>query len=126
MSTSVRDQVKALLAPLVAETGWAVKAHTVKQITTLSKPTLYIEHIGIVALPEAPVGHVSNTVVVTILDDHTNYDTAEDALDDDVLQLITALDASDRLLFVKADKTEVNNTYLGWAIELTLTTEKEN
>lgn len=125
MSTRVAVQVAELITPLVEANGWDIKRHTVKQVLTLSKPTVYIEHTNAVQLDMAPVGHVLNTCVVTILDHHTNYDTAEDAIDAAVLELITELDGSDRLTFVKADKTEVVETYLGWAITLTFISEKE-
>jgi hypothetical protein len=125
MSTSVRAQVAAMLATLVTDESWAIKPHTVKQVLTLSKPTVYVEHTGITALPEAPIGHLRNTVAVTILDPHTDWDKAEDDLDTAVLELITALDAHDRLAVTEATKTSIADAYLGWAITLTLITDKE-
>lgn len=124
MSSSVRAQVAALLAPYLPGT-WAVKPHTVKSINTLTKTTLYIEHTGIDPLAAAPVGHVQNTVVATVLSPLTDYAKAEDALDADVLTLVTSLDGSDTLGFVRAEKTEVIETYLGWAVHLTAITQKE-
>lgn len=125
MSSNVRAEVAELLAPLIADSGWAVKPHTVKRLTTLAEPTLYIEHVGIEQAEVAPVGTVTNTVVVTIVDHHTDYEKAEDALDPGVLELITALDAHTRLAWSRADKTEIADTYLAWALRLTVITEKE-
>ena len=125
MSSSVRAQVAAFLAPLIP-TGWAVKPNTVKQITTLNKPTLFIEHTGIEPSPEAPIGTVHNQVVVTFLSRHTDYAKAEDELDADVLEFINQLDGSEQLAWSKADKVSVpadEPRYLGWAITLTVITE---
>lgn len=124
MSSSVRAQVAAKLAPHIPD-GWAVKPHTVKQVTTLSRTTLYVEHTGIGPLPDAPESHVSSTVVVTVLSHLTDYEKAEDALDTPILALITDLDGDTELGFERAEKTAVNDTYLGWAITLTVTTAKE-
>ncbi|NYE20514.1 hypothetical protein [Microbacterium immunditiarum] len=124
MSSSVRAQVAAMLAPFVSD-EWTVKPHTVKQVDTLARPTLFIEHTGIDPLEVSPFGHVQSTVVVTVLSHLTDYSKAEDALDVPVLELITDLDTDDRLEFRNARKTSVHDTYLGWAIELTVITAKE-
>lgn len=126
MSSSVREQVRVLLQPLITGNGWSVKPHTVRQVATLDRPTVYIEHTGIDPLAAAPVGSVDNTVVVTILDHHTDYTQAEDALDAKVMDLITKLDAHERLNWDNARKVEVAEKYLGWAISLTVITEKES
>jgi hypothetical protein len=120
----VRAQVAAKLAPFIPA-AWAVVPHTVKQVATLSRPTVYIEHTGIGALGEAPVGHVSNTVVVTVLSDLIDWAKAEDALDVPVLALITDIDGDAEIGFESAAKTSIKDTYLGWAITLTVTTAKE-
>nr|WP_274637072.1 hypothetical protein [Microbacterium bovistercoris] len=124
MSTSVRAQVAAILAPMIPNT-WAVKPHTVKQLATLAQPTVYVEHTTIEPLTAAPYGHASNTVTVTALSHRKDYDRAEDALDSDVLLLLAALDANDRIAWTRAEKITVADTYLGWAITLTLITETE-
>jgi hypothetical protein len=121
----VRAQVAALIKPWTDDHKWAVKPNTVKGITTLAKPTVFIEHTSIEQLDAAPIGNVSNTVVVTFLDSHTDYAQAEDALDGDVLDFITQLDASDRLDWTKAEKVTVIDTYLGWAVTVNLITAKE-
>lgn len=126
MSSSVREQVAALIQPLITGNRWSVKPHTVKQLTTISRPTVFIEHTGIDPLPTAPVGRVDNQCVVTIVSQLTDYQKAEDALDVKVIHLINALDGSDHLEWLNARKVEIADTYLGWAITLTLLTEKES
>lgn len=125
MSSSVRAQVAALLQPLITGNRWSVKPYTVKQLQTISRPTVFIEHTGIDPEPVAPVGMVNNTCVVTILSHLLDYQLAEDALDEKVMQLVAALDGSPVLNWQTVRKVEVKDTYLGWAITLTLTTAKE-
>ena len=125
MSSSVREQVRELIQPLITGNRWSVKPHTVKQVQTLSRPTVFIEHTGIDPLEAAPVAHVSNTCVVTIVSHRTDYTQAEDDLDVPVAQLIAALDAHEQLDWTEARKVEVADTYLGWAITLTVITAKE-
>lgn len=125
MPSSVRAHLAELVGPLVTENRWSIKPHTVKQVQTISRPTVFIEHTGIDPLPTAPVGSAENQCVVTFVSHLTDYAQAEDALDEDVLAFVAALDASDRLEWANARKVEIADTYLGWAITLTLITEKE-
>lgn len=125
MPTSVRAEVAGLIKTWTDTHKWAVKPNTVKTVTTLAKPTVFIEHTTIEPLVAAPIGHVSNSVVVTFLDSHTDYAQAEDVLDADVLDFITELDASDCLDWSKAEKVTVLDTYLGWAVTVSLITAKE-
>lgn len=124
MSSSVRAQVAEKLAPYIPA-GWDVDAFTVKTVATLSRTTVYIEHTGIAPLDAAPVGYVSSTVTVTVLSPLNDWEKAEDALDVPVLAFITDLDGDTELAFARANKTSVKDTYLGWAIELTVITAKE-
>lgn len=125
MSSSVRAVVRTLLQPLITGNRWSVQPHTVKQIGTLSRTTVFIEHTNIEQLPTAPIGQVQNTVVVTILSHLTDYVMAEDAIDPAVLELIVKLEEHQQLNWVRAEKITVKDMYLGWAITLTLITDKE-
>lgn len=124
MSTSVRALVAGYLAPIIPDT-WTVVPHTVTTVNTLAAPTVFIEHSTIVPAPEAPSGHVHNTVVVTVLSHHTDYAKAEDAIDSDVLHLIEQLDDQDAIGWTRAEKIAMKDTYLGWAITLTFITATE-
>lgn len=126
MSSSVREQVAALIKPLITGNRWSIQPHTVKQLgTSLTRTTVFIEHTGIDPQPIAPVGMVDNTCIVTILSALADWQKAEDALDAKVMDLIAALDASTILTWSNARKVEVAETYLGWAITLTVITQKE-
>lgn len=126
MSSSVRDQVAALIKPLITGSRWSVQPHTVKQLgTSLSRTTVFIEHTGFDPLAVAPAGSVDNTCVVTIVSPLADWQKAEDALDAKVMQFVSALDTSDRLEWQSGRKITVADTYLGWAITLTTITEKE-
>jgi len=124
MSTSVRQAVADLLQPIIPA-GWDIRPHTVKKVLTLSRPTVYVEYTTTEPAPEAPIGHLHDSVVVTMLSHLTDYAKAEDALDTDVRTILAALDAHDRLVWTKAEKVEVADTYLGWAITLTFISETE-
>jgi hypothetical protein len=123
MSTKVRESLRAMLAPLVPTT-WTIVPYTVKTIGKLDRPTLYIEHVSIDPLAEAPLGDVRATARVTLVSHLTDYVQAEDALDDDVFDLIIALDSHDRLAWTGAEKLKVAD-YLGWQITLTHLATKE-
>lgn len=126
MSSSVRDQVAALIKPLITGNRWSIQPHTVKQLgTSLSRTTVFIEHTGIDPLPAAPVGSVDNTCVVTIVSPLADWQRAEDALDAKVMDFVAALDASTILEWSTVRKVEIADTYLGWAITLTTITQKE-
>lgn len=125
MSSSVRDQLRALLQPLITGNRWSVKPHTVKQLEdSLTRTTVFIEHTGIDPLETAPVGHVENTCVVTILSSLLDWQKAEDALDAKVMDLVATLDGHDQIGWQSARKLQIKE-YLGWSITVTLTTEKE-
>ncbi|MGV8851715.1 MAG: hypothetical protein ACOH1M_03995 [Rhodoglobus sp.] len=120
---SVRQWIQDELTPLLP-TGWKVIPNQVG-IETISNVTVVIKHLGIRKLSEAPVYHLSNDVTITIIDPHTDQVRAENALDDSVLELVTALDSLPGLIFVSAKKVFAEETYLGWDIETTIHSRKE-
>jgi hypothetical protein len=120
---SVRQWLQDELTPLLP-TGWKVLPNQVGT-ETLSKVTVVIKHLGIKKLSEAPVHHLSNDVTITIIDPHTDQVRAENALDDSVLELVTALDSLPGLTFISAKKVFADETYLGWDIETTIHSRKE-
>lgn len=125
MSTSVRAQVAAMLAPIIPDT-WRVNPHTVRVVPKLPAVTVYIEHTRIEPAPEAPIGTVHNTVTVTVVSRHTDYAKAEDEIDSDVLDLVNEIDAHDRIAWTSAEKVAIPATdpaYLGWALTLTVITQ---
>ncbi|GAA2951589.1 hypothetical protein [Microbacterium schleiferi] len=123
-SDSIREQVHALLTPIYPD-GWTVNPYTVKGVDQLAKTTGYLEHTGIDPEPGAPIGCVRSTVILSVFSHLTDYRKAEDRLDVPVMEFLTALDGLDTIAFTTAQKTTYKDTYLGWAITLTVLTEKE-
>ncbi|CAO1650547.1 hypothetical protein NYA9BBAC_00911 [Salinibacterium sp. NYA9b] len=120
---SVRDWLVTELTPLLPP-KWKISANQVG-VETISNVTVVIKHLGIQKLAEAPVHHLANDVTITIIDPHTDQIRAENALDDLVLELVTALDSLPGLTLVRAKKVFVSETYLGWDIETSIFSRKE-
>lgn len=124
MSASVRDYLDGELTPLLPATWKLIPNQRMPE--TIDGITVVLKHLKIERLPEAPIGSLKNSVTITVADPHQDQVTAEDALDDSVLTLITALDGHSNILWTGADKVLVNNTYLGWDITVEVNTEKES
>lgn len=121
--SSVRDWLVAELTPLLPA-KWKISANQVG-VETISNVSVIIKHLGITKLPEAPAHHLANDVTITIIDPHTDQVRAENALDELVLELVTALDSLPGITFVRAKKVFASEAYLGWDIETTIFSRKE-
>lgn len=122
MSGSVRDYIKTEVAPAFPA-GWRfIPAQTIP--STITTTTVILKHLRMEPLPEAPVGHVTNTVILTVADPHTTVETAEEALDTAVVELLTALDGHSSITWSAADKVSVDG-WLGWDITLTVITSRK-
>lgn len=91
---------------------------------TIEGITVVLKHSQMERLAEAPQGSLRNTVVLTVVDPHEDQTAAENALDDSVLELVTAIDTLPKINWTNAEKVLVD-PYLGWDITLTVITEKE-
>lgn len=123
MSVSVRDYLTAELTPLLPST-WKIIANQ-RVPETFDTVAVILKHLHIETLAEAPIGSLRNRVLITIADPHTDQVRAENALDEAVLELCTALDGHSRIIWTGADKVLVTDTYLGWDITVEVITEKE-
>lgn len=123
MSANVRDYLKTELTPLIPST-WRIIPEQ-RMPDTITKTTVVLKHLRITRLPAAPIGSLDNSVVITIADPHKETAAAENALDDNVLELVTAIDGHDNISWSLAEKVNVNDTYLGWDITVAVTTQKE-
>lgn len=121
MSDSVRDYITA---EVTFPSGWNfIPNQTIPE--TIDRITVVLKHLRMEPLPEAPVGHVRNTVVLTIADHHSAIATAENELDSAVVELLTALDGHARIAWSLAEKVSVEGRYLGWDITLTVITSRK-
>lgn len=93
---------------------------------TISVPTLVYKLLEIEPLPEAPLGALRNRIVLTLLTPFEGDVKAENALDNDVIELITALDPHSDIAWESARKVRDETTdRLGWDITVTALTVKE-
>ena len=122
-SQSVREWLQAQLRSELPE-GWKFIPNQ-RMAATIDRITVVLKHTDIERLPEAPLGNLRNTVVLTVADPHEDQVRAENELDDAVLELCTAIDGLPNINWTRASKVLVNDTYLGWDITLTVISGKE-
>jgi len=122
-SQSVREWLEDQLTPELPE-GWRFIPNQ-RMAATIDRITVVLKHTDIERLPEAPLGTLRNTVVLTVADPHEDQVRAENELDDAVLELCTAIDGLPNINWTRASKVLVNDTYLGWDITLTVISGKE-
>lgn len=124
MSSSLRAWFSAQLKPLLPK-GWRYIPNQATP-TTVIKPTLVYKLLEIEPLPEAPLGALRHRIVLTLLTPIEDDVKAEDALDNDVITLITALDPHSDIAWESARKVRDEKTSrLGWDFTVTAVTTKE-
>lgn len=120
----VTDQLK----PLVPR-RWDLSPYT-RVPESINTPTVIVTLQKIQRLPEAPLGGQIATYLVTIVDPATDPTQADKALDDEVIDLIAALDSTRNehgfpvLRWTSAERASYADTYLAFdiSVEVTLTT----
>lgn len=87
---------------------------------TIDAPTVTITHTKIEKQPAAPMSdNLVNTMVIRVTDPHEDLERAEDALDEEVLDLQYVLKRSDRVVWLDAEKVKADdNPYLAWDINV--------
>jgi hypothetical protein len=118
---SVREYIRAHVT--IPEAFRLIPNQTMPQ--TIDRPTVVVKHLRMEPLAEAPVGHVRNTVILTLADHHETEAIAEEALDTAVVELLTALDGHEAITWTEAEKVSVVDRYLGWDITLTVITSRK-
>jgi hypothetical protein len=100
---------------------WTVAAYT-RRPDELAGPTVILTLQSIKRLPEAPLGSQIVTYLVTIVDPSQEWSQADAQLDDEIVDLIAALDSvrNDQglpvLRWTSADRNTWNDTYLAFDI----------
>lgn len=124
MSTDLRSWFSTQLKPLLPERWRYIPNQNTP--ATITVPTLVYKHLEIEPLPEAPLGALRHRIVLTLLSPHEDDVKAENALDNEVIELITALDPHSVLAWETARKIRDEKTSrLGWDITVTAITTKE-
>lgn len=91
---------------------------------TISRTTVVLQHTRIERLPEAPLGHLRHTITLSVLDPRTDIAAAEDALDDAITTLLSAIDAHSTISWLDAEKVVHREAYPAWNLSLTVITSK--
>lgn len=112
----VTDSLKPLLPR-----RWTLAPYTRKP-DDLNGPTVIVTLQTIKRLPEAPLGSQVATYLVTIVDPAQDWSQADAALDDEIVDLISALDMVRNenglpvLRWTSADRNTWNDLYLAFDI----------
>lgn len=115
----ITDQVKPLLPR-----RWELAAYTRKP-DDLAAPTVVVTLQKIERLPEAPFGSQLVTYLITIIDPAADWSQADSNLDDEIVDLIAALDSTRNdagvpiLRWTSADRNTWNDLYLAFDITVT-------
>ena len=122
--STLRTQFSAAIKPLLPA-GWRYLPNQ-NTPSVISVVTVVYKLLEIEKLPEAPIGNLRNTIVLTVLSPHEDDVKAEDALDNDVIDVITALDGHPWIGWTSCRKARDQKTdRLAWDISLTAITSKE-
>jgi hypothetical protein len=115
----ITDQLKPLLPR-----RWDLAVYTRKP-DELSAPTVIVTLQRIERLKEAPLGSQLVSYLVTIVDPAQDWSQADRALDDEIVDLIAALDSTRTpagvpvLRWDSAERNTWNSTYLAFDITVT-------
>lgn len=123
-SKTLRAWFSAQIKPLLPTTWRYIPNQDTP--ATITVPTLVYKLLEIEPLPAAPLGALRHRIVLTLLSPHEDDVKAEDALDNDVIDLITALDPHSAIAWESARKIrDPKSSRLGWDITVTTITTKE-
>lgn len=122
--TDLRTWFSAQVKPLLPA-GWRYipNQNTPDTITVV---TVVYKLLEIEKLSEAPIGHLRNTIVLTVLSPYEDDVKAENALDNDVISALTALDGHPSISWTSCRKVrDAKTDRLAWDINLSVITSKE-
>lgn len=122
----ITDQLKPVLPR-----RWTLAPY-IRKPDELDGVTVVVHLQKIERLPEAPLGSQVATYLVTVVDPAQDWSQADAALDDEIVDLIAALDSVRNesglpiLRWTSADRNTWNDTYLAFDISVTaIITPKE-
>lgn len=120
MSSEPLDKIRAYVigeAVAALPATWDVKSG-LAPITTISKRTVFVDYKELEPLPEAPIGQALCVMTLAFVSPHEDLAKAEDDADSCVVDLVLAFDAHERIVWRRAAKRAINETYLGWLVEV--------
>ena len=123
MSDSVRDWLEKQLKPILPDNWMIRKNHTSDGLN--AKVTVTFKHQRISKTSAAPGASLENRVVITVTHPSTDQAQAENALDDQVLEVCSALDTIENLDWTEAEKV-LDNDRLAWDITTLIYSKKKD
>ena len=107
---NIRDWVIDQVKPLLPR-GWRLIPYSTN-LDVLSTPVVMLKLQSIARTPEAPNASRTAEFVLTIIEPKTDPQAREDALDDNLLALIYAIDKLPSLKWTKATRALFADNYL--------------
>jgi hypothetical protein len=92
-----------------------------RTLNTISKPTAVLSQRTLEPAAIAPLSFVDITLALMILSEHTDPVAAEDALDDLLVEALTAIGTLSGLTWISATKVVHQDRYMGYEITTTAT-----
>lgn len=121
--TTLRHELRDRLRPIIPR-DYTLRPNGL-QLETITKPVLQIKQMRMRPSDEAPVGSLTVDMVLTMAVPQRDPQAAEDKLDDDVLEMLTALDQIGWANWTNAEKVTAgpDDQYLAYDITVTITTQ---
>jgi hypothetical protein len=121
MST-LREELRKRLTPVLPK-GYVLRPNGLA-LETITKPVLQLKQLAMQPSAEAPMGSLTVEFVATMAVPQRNPQAAEDQLDDDVTEMVTALDQLPDLNWTRAQKVTAgpDDQYLAYDITITFNT----
>lgn len=120
-TTMPRDSLVAALSGAFPD--WLI-VPAERNIDAPDRPVVIVKQRTIGRLPEAPASHYTVSCVLTLVDDHTDIELAEPALDANVLDLWERLMSLSNVHPKTATKVSFTETAMAYDIETDLTVQK--
>lgn len=114
---SAREQITEVVAPLLP-TAWKLVPY-IDSFDQLSQVTVMLHASRIEPHPVTSASAFQLTFEATVADPQKDASRVWDALDDEVMELIAALDAVDSLGFVSAEPLAIGNAF-AWNVTFTV------
>lgn len=121
---TAREGLAETLKPMLPK-GWNLIPYQ-DNTDTLSDVTVMLKQTSLTKFPGAPLGSYLSEFIVTVVDPTIDPAKAEDRLDDEVHELLAALDGINNTLWSRAEKVLFNETHLAWDITVQVVTRKES
>lgn len=121
---TTREQLVEALSPLLPK-AWKVVPYS-RNLDAISVPTVMVHLSNLSKAPSAPQGVLLSEFTISIIDPLTDPERAQGALDDEVMELIHAIDALPGwIVWESAEPTLVQDA-LAWDVRTTVLSRKDS